>query len=632
MRNPALACDGNRGLVRVSLITQQLAILSSSCTTEEFLGKHHLMYSLSDHNVSVAENIQAAWLCDSRERCDFFHRLRDIGEDSRWRSELIDKVMGDRRLFGPQPSRNKLQHVKSAVDQDITQLREIGRILSLIHGAPNAANNGSALRLDPHAERVLVRVGLYRESGLCPSAMDQKKRRAIIRDLLPPAFRPLLSANLSAHGQKVCRAAHPLCDRCDVRNFCSTYRRAETAKAEQLGAPTVADLFAGAGGMSEGFSRAGFRVILAMDNDPIALRTYRLNHPEVREDRLIQKDIRELKPGTLRRRLSGEQVDVLIGSPPCQGFSHVGFRTQRAQTGYRVTTDERNYLFEYMISAASELQPKLFLMENVPGMHSARHEKISFIEHAARLLEENGCFRTAIWRLNASAFGVPQDRIRYFLVASRLRTLPSRPEEEYQDTWRRDFDVDALPPITFDEAVFDLPPREAGTGCSVDFWDSTGRPLDGRQRRYIAKFGLTQRSPLLYNHAARSHNSRDLELYSTLKPGENSVHALEKYGRDDLMRYRRDIFDDKYARLRGDRPCRTIVSHLAKDGNSYIHPAQTRSITVREAARIQSFHDGYIFCGSVSQQWTQVGNAVPPLLAEAIARNFMYVLKAGYTP
>jgi DNA (cytosine-5)-methyltransferase 1 len=118
-----------------------------------------------------------------------------------------------------------------------------------------------------------------------------------------------------------------------------------------------------------------------------------------------------------------------------------------------------------------------------------------------------------------------------------------------------------------------------------------------------------------------------LELFATLCPGENSIDVLEKYGRSDLMRYRRDIFDDKYARLRGDRPCRTIVSHLAKDGNSYIHPSQVRSITVREAARIQSFHDGYVFCGSVSQQWIQLGNAVPPLLAEAIARSFIQVLK-----
>ena len=94
-----------------------------------------------------------------------------------------------------------------------------------------------------------------------------------------------------------------------------------------------------------------------------------------------------------------------------------------------------------------------------------------------------------------------------------------------------------------------------------------------------------------------------------------------------LMRYRRDVFDDKYARLRRNRPCKTIVSHLAKDGNGYIHPREVRNITVREAARVQSFRDDYVFCGSPTDQWVQVGNAVPPLLSEAIAKSFLRVLK-----
>jgi DNA (cytosine-5)-methyltransferase 1 len=131
---------------------------------------------------------------------------------------------------------------------------------------------------------------------------------------------------------------------------------------------------------------------------------------------------------------------------------------------------------------------------------------------------------------------------------------------------------------------------------------------------------------VLYGHAARYHNQRDLELYALLQPGEDSVHAIERHGRGDLMRYRGDVFDDKYARLRPDRPSKTIVSHLAKDGNSYIHPTQVRSITIREAARLQSFHDGYVFCGAPSDQWIQVGNAVPPLMAEAIARTFLAAL------
>src|SRR5205807_10516339 len=143
---------------------------------------------------------------------------------------------------------------------------------------------------------------------------------------------------------------------------------------------------------------------------------------------------------------------------------------------------------------------------------------------------------------------------------------------------------------------------------------------DTRFRRYLTKFGILRVSRVIFNHTVRYHNARDLELYALLQSGEDSIHFLEKHGREDLMRYRKDVFDDKYARLRGDRPSKTIVAHLAKDGNGYIHPTQVRSISVREACRVQSFHDGYALCGSPSDQWVQIGNAVPPVLAETIAR------------
>jgi DNA (cytosine-5)-methyltransferase 1 len=389
----------------------------------------------------------------------------------------------------------------------------------------------------------------------------------------------------------------------------------------------VVDLFAGAGGLSEGFVRAGFRVLLALDHDPLALRTYRLNHPGVPDDRLLCCDVRQLRPGALRGLLGRERIDVLAGAPPCQGFSHAGFRSKRTRTGYRVGDDDRNFLFEYMISAALELQPRLFLMENVPGMQSAKKENLSFLETAARTLERRGKFRTAIWRMNASAFGVPQDRIRFFLVASASGELPPSPSDEYQDRHRPDFDVDALPPVTLDEAIFDLPRRRAGEGVAIEGWDPPGSSSDPRFRRYLTKFRLLSGSRIVFNHTVRWHNRRDLELYALLRPGEDSVHAVERHGRADLMRYRRDVFDDKYARMRGDRPSKTVVAHLAKDGNGYVHPSQVRSISIREAARLQSFHDGYAFCGSPSDQWVQLGNAVPPVLAEAIARSFGSLLK-----
>jgi DNA (cytosine-5)-methyltransferase 1 len=203
------------------------------------------------------------------------------------------------------------------------------------------------------------------------------------------------------------------------------------------------------------------------------------------------------------------------------------------------------------------------------------------------------------------------------------------PAEEYRDVLRIDFDVDALPPVTLDESLFDLPPVQAGTGTSVGRWTPGTATRDPRGRRYLVPRGLLTPSPVIYNHHVRYHNERDLELYRLLQPGEDSVHAIERHGRADLMRYRRDVFDDKYFKLRPARPAKTIVAHLAKDGNAYVHPGQNRSITVREAARLQSFHDGYAFCGSPSDQWVQVGNAVPPVLAEAIARVVLSLARGG---
>jgi DNA (cytosine-5)-methyltransferase 1 len=480
---------------------------------------------------------------------------------------------------------------------------------------------------DTHVGRVLARLGPYRELGLDLTGLDHKQLQRVLADLIPPPLRHSLHVNLIEHGRAVCRSPKPLCGQCELRNFCASYRKAESARLEAVEAPTVIDLFAGGGGLSEGFGRAGFRVLAAVELDEMAVRTYRLNHPGISDDRVLAQDIRNLPEGALRRLVGERELDVLAGSPPCQGFSTAGFRSKKAHTGYRPDDDERNYLFERMVEAALELRPRLFLMENVPGMQTVRRDDQSFLEAAARMLRERGGYRTEVWRLTAAAFGVPQERTRCFLVASRLPLMPARPAEEYQDTRRPDSDLDALPPVTLNEAIFDLPARGAGEGVSVDGRELPSTAGDARFRRYLTKFGILRASRLLYQHTVRYHNPRDLELYALLRPGEDSIHFLEQHKRSDLMRYRRDVFDDKYARLRGDRPCKTIVAHLAKDGNGYIHPTQVRSISLREAARVQSFHDGYLFCGSPSEQWIQLGNAVPPVLAEAIARSFRRTLE-----
>jgi len=317
-------------------------------------------------------------------------------------------------------------------------------------------------------------------------------------------------------------------------------------------------------------------VVAALDSDPVSIRTYWLNHPEIPDSRILNADVTRLGGRELRRLAGRRRVDILLGAPPCQGFSHVGFRSKRSRMGYRLTDDRRNLLWKEMVRAARELRPRLVVMENVPGMSSARHrENLSYLQVAGRELERLG-FRTRIWQLNAAAFGVPQARLRHFLVARRDGEVPEAPRGEHIDILGGDLDVDALPSVRLADAICDLPPRNAGSGTAIDVWERPAAPDDPRLRRYLGKHGLYRPGPVVYNHFVRYHNQRDLELYRLLRPGEDSVHAIEQHGREDLMRYRRDVFDDKYYKLRPDRPSKTIVAHLAKDGNGYVHPHQNQ--------------------------------------------------------
>jgi DNA (cytosine-5)-methyltransferase 1 len=580
----------------------------------------------------LSDAAPSGWPVDPRERCDFYHRIRVFPPDvADWRKRTVARLVKERTLFRGVSRGDSSESIRAKLDDGISHLREIARLASLLYGSTNRSTASPVDELGPDADRVLCRLGIYRELGPALGGVVSSDRRRLLAELIPPNVKYSLQRDLTAHGKQVCHASNAACDSCELRNFCSTYRSAQVRRMEENDLPTAVDFFAGAGGLSEGLVRAGFRIRLALDSDSMALRTYALNHPAVPIERVLCRDIRTLRPGELRSMLGRDRIDVLAGAPPCQGFSHAGFRSKGTQTGYRLGRDDRNFLFESMVAAALELRPRMVLLENVPGMLSARKEKLSFLEAAARMLEERGGFKTAIWRTNASAHGVPQDRIRYFLVGTAVGAVPTHPIEEYQD-YRQDFDVDALPPVTLDDAIFDLPPRAAAEGLAVESLNRAVPAIEPRYRRYLTKFGILTESKLLYNHTVRYNNERDLELYSLLRPGDDSIQFLERHRRADLMRYRRDVFDDKYARLRGDRPSKTIVAHLAKDGNGYVHPKQVRSISIREAARLQSFRDDYVFCGSASDQWTQLGNAVPPLLAEKIARSLLQALKRRYRP
>jgi len=168
---------------------------------------------------------------------------------------------------------------------------------------------------DTHVGRVLSRLGPYRELGLELEGLDHKKLQRVLADLIPPPLRYSLHVNLIEHGREICRASKPLCGSCELRPFCGYYRKQEAARvAATSSSPTVVDLFCGAGGSSDGFVRAGFKVLAAVDADEMAVKTYRLNHPGVPDDRVFCQDIRTLRAGMLRK-LAGRELDVLVGSP-----------------------------------------------------------------------------------------------------------------------------------------------------------------------------------------------------------------------------------------------------------------------------------------------------------------------------
>ncbi|MFD2608962.1 DNA (cytosine-5-)-methyltransferase [Deinococcus taklimakanensis] len=506
----------------------------------------------------------------------------------------------------------------------------------------------AAFPVDAHAIRVLTRVGVLREAGLDLASLDHKGVQDILADLIAPELRHSLHVSLVLHGREVCRQT-PRCGECAIRNMCTLYRTAQVQEAEASGRPTMVDLFCGAGGLSEGFRQGGFRTILAVDSNRPALQTYALNHPEVPEDRVICEDLRDFRKDgeRLKRLIDGQGIDVLIGGPPCQGFSRAGWRSRNTGRRFTATEDDRNYLFEELVGLLHVMQPRIFIMENVPGVGEVQFDDGTTFLDVMRTAMHRAGYTTEVWLLNAAAYGVPQMRVRRIIIGVHgLTRMPAgvqrliRPlierapdvlyrvaSNQFREHSRSD-NADLPPPITLGEAIGDLPPVGAGDGRWVGRLD----PAAPAAPRLEADSPVRHPQGLLTSHVSRYNNDTDLERYAELQPGENYLSLLQR--RSDLQNYSTSSFHDKYFRLRDDQPSKTIVAHLRKDGNSFIHPTQVRSLTVREAARLQSFPDTYIFTGSRGEQFQQIGNAVPPRLGLAIAGRLQTLLSllntAGY--
>ena len=401
---------------------------------------------------------------------------------------------------------------------------------------------------------------------------------------------------------------------------------------------TFIDLFAAPGGLSLGFEMAGFRALAGVDIDPAGMETYGFNFPK---SKAVVMDVRKLESRELMRLAGvGEgQVDVIIGGPPCQGFSTIGrvkiaslvrngVWSNLANPHPRFIDDPRNILYKEFMRIVRDLKPLFVVMENVPGMMSYRDGKI-----VKEILEDFRAigYRAQVRVLNAADYGVPQVRRRIIFIATRVENAPIRfpgpthgetgtkslleyvAKESLEDTER----ATLKPYVTVWDAIGDLPDPVPGRPGLADVPLPYDKPPFSDYQKFMREWGGGSPDGMLHNHITRQHNERDVKTFQILKEGQWWKDLPEEIRR--LYGYRDDIFHDKIKKLARNAPSWTITAHLYKDGYMYVHPVQPRTITVREAARLQSFPDRFIFKGSRTEQFKQVGNAVPPLMARAIA-------------
>jgi len=462
---------------------------------------------------------------------------------------------------------------------------------------------------DAHCIRILARMGVLRPS------MEHRQAQEALADIIPGRHAYALHVNLVAHGQQTCTPTNPRHEDCVVRKLCRQYREEQERHWRSLTKTrTALDLFCGAGGTSLGLQAAGYRILAGVDEDLWACQTFRLNHPELPEARAVHKDIESLTGPRLAAILDGERPDVVIGGPPCQGFSMIGKRARGNNGSWDFVKDPRNHLYRHFVRLVRHFRPKIVVMENVPGICMGNHDTERRIrENLSRVTRRGPGYSVVSLEIAASSAGVPQRRRRWLFIGVSREHFEASAEAIADHIKRILEHADASPP-TLRNAIADLPTLGQNDGEEVVRSSGGNTPISS----YAA--AMNARWPVIHNHVSRPLNVRDQKLYALLSPGQTGHDAVTEHGARHLMVYRDDVFHDKYRRLVYDTPSPTIVAHLSKDGHMFIHPDpdQNRSITVREAARIQSFPDDFILYGPRTSQFRQVGNAVPPLLAKSI--------------
>jgi DNA (cytosine-5)-methyltransferase 1 len=449
------------------------------------------------------------------------------------------------------------------------------------------------LPVDIHTYRLAIRIGLLSRR------ISYDQSHAILPNLIPPKLRRRFHVNAVAHGRTRCFAENPECNDCPLIQFCIHPKAERPLRVEVRPRPLAMDIFSGAGGMSQGFKQAGFQIVQAIEVDHHAAQTYRQNH---RETDLIESRIEELQPEQCMMRLGLRPGDltVLIGGPPCQGFSESNRRT-------RNLTNPKNYLYKEFVRFLGALQPAWFVLENVAGLKTlGKGSILNLIVTECRNLG----YSVESDVLNAGGYGVPQLRRRLFIVGTRLGSRVRFPEG--------DRGPGKKPWITVHQAIADLPSLRNGASKDYLAYPCLNKrffkkPLSHYQAQM--RIGIDNSTKVQGNLATNSAE-QIIERYKHISAGQN-WQAIP----DDLM----DNYEDTerchtgiYHRLRWDKPAK-VIGNFRK--NMLIHPKEHRGLSVREAARLQSFPDDYVFFGSIGFQQQQVADAVPPLLAEAVAKS-----------
>lgn len=384
------------------------------------------------------------------------------------------------------------------------------------------------------------------------------------------------------------------------------------------------DLFAGAGGLSEGLSQAGFSSLFANEVNPVYASTYACNHPSTS---VKTEDIRNLDADKIRNELGLDkgELHLLAGGPPCQGFS--------INAPIRSKEDRRNHLFREYLRFVSAFMPKIVLIENVPGLVS--FEKGETLHSILEALADLG-YGADVRILGAAYYGVPQMRWRTIIIGYRGGELPDGvfPTPMFHAPIRPNFtstfdgrNLVSVPCASTEakfttvlDAIGDLPALQCGERGDL-VKDYRCEPFSDYQ------LAMRQGSAGVYNHESPALSKINIERMSHIPPGGNWTDIPFEMLPKGMQKARKSDHTKRYGRVTRDGLASTILTKCDPHWGAFIHYEQNRSFTVREAARIQSFPDHYRFNGTMAEQFAQVGNAVPPLLAKAIGICLYNILK-----